>query len=875
LKWSEDTVQTYAAKDFLRGSRYEEDLSVCSAARHCFCLTAFACDDACRLQKIFCGKVNVGRVHIAAANPILAEATLVTDFGVLARNIQRRQQKLVYVSNYHIGAASLALGLSLNMTEQAFATIGCSFWPGYVGTEDCSSCGATPKPPTSETEQWMVLLQIGHKLSPFFEVSHPRWCKWLNEIRNEGDAPSADEVDPSVRALVEALGESFDDADQHVDKALHSLGEKGFAKPDAEHVIQFILKEPVSCPTILLRAAASFKLGADERLNLESNLCDNAPLIVNSLTEDLVDDDESLGFWGFRDSGFVLRMDHNGDTSVSMRGDRYGICGKPLRKLIPFIEKETNTRFDPIKESPFPSPMFSPLTCDISNEDMDLLKSALTKVSVTASDRIRHGSGHSQEDMYLIRTGAIQQMRLPDAVVWPSSEKEVGQLVAMAKSHDWCLIPFGGGTNVSHATRCPAKEVESRPILSVDVRLMDRVLWVNEEDGLAHVQAGITGRALVEEMARRGYTIGHEPDSIEFSTLGGWIATKASGMKRNKYGNIEDIVKSFRVAGSEGSLWRGKGVDEIGACGRESRGMDLLSLTLGSEGSFGIITSAVLRIWPLPECQEHDSVILPDFEHGLRFVRDVARLGLNLPSSVRLLDNEHFRLGQALQGDSSIIERSLTHLWKMAHPVTRSCSPDSVVCATILFEGTREEVQSQRRATKTLASKHGGTCVGARVGKSGYELTFAIAYLRDFALTYNFLAESFESFAPWSKVDTIIQTTKERIKREHRLRCLPGEPFVGSRVTQLYHEGACLYFYFCMNIRGVKNPSSVFAEIEHAARQEILDEGGSLSHHHGIGKLRADFTKRMDSDAYHSFMASVKESVDPSNVFGVRNGALA
>ena len=94
-------------------------------------------------------------------------------------------------------------------------------------------------------------------------------------------------------------------------------------------------------------------------------------------------------------------------------------------------------------------------------------------------------------------------------------------------------------------------------------------------------------------------------------------------------------------------------------------------------------------------------------------------------------------------------------------------------------------------------------------------------------------------------------------------------------MTQLYHEGACLYFYFCMNIRGVKNPSSVFAEIEHAARQEILNGGGSLSHHHGIGKLRSDFTKEMDSDAYHNFIISLKESVDPFNIFGVRNGTLA
>lgn len=826
-------------------------------------------------QNVFLGNVSIGRIHIVAADPVQVNGTDETDFRSLAVAIQRRQQDRLYVSSYHVRTASMALGLPVDTTRRALLAIGCDLWPNTDIPQICLSCKDSPIPPSAASEQWTVLLHFGHKLSVYYAASHPKWCKWLNVIGVDGMTCSNDDLDLSLKSLVGALGRHFDKADELVDKALAVLRAKGFVSPESEHVIQSILDEGDSCPVLLIRAAVSFKLEDNESRSLGSSSDNDAPFFENSAAEDMVVEDESLGFWGFSGSGFVLKMGQDGETVVTMKGDRYSICGKPLRKLIPFIENETRTHIDLLKLPPFTSSKLGPIPCDLNDDDVDLLKSTFTKLSFSVPDRIRHGSGHAQEDIYLIRSGSVTQIRLPDAVVWPSSGDEVMKLVSMAKSRGWCLIPFGGGTNVSHATRCPSRDAEARPILSVDMKLMNGILWVDEEDGLAHVEAGITGRALVEEMARRGYTIGHEPDSFEFSTLGGWIATKASGMKRNKYGNIEDIVKSVRVTGSKGLLWRGNRDDETAVYGRESRGMDLNSVAIGSEGSFGIITSAVLRIWPLPECQEHDSVIFPDFEHGLRFARDVARLGSNLPSSVRLLDNAHFRLGQALRGDSSLVERGLTHLWKMLHPVARSCSPDSAVCTTILFEGTREEVRSQQKAIKSLASKHGGTCVGARIGKSGYELTFAIAYLRDFALTYNFLAESFETFAPWSKVDSIIQATKERIKREHRLRCLPGEAFVGSRVTQLYHEGACLYFYFCMNIRGVDNPSSVFAEIEHAARQEILAGGGSLSHHHGIGKLRSDFTKEMDSDAYHSFMASLKESVDPSNTFGVRNGAFA
>jgi len=417
-------------------------------------------------------------------------------------------------------------------------------------------------------------------------------------------------------------------------------------------------------------------------------------------------------------------------------------------------------------------------------------------------------------------------------------------------------------------------DVEPRPIISLDMREMNKVMWVNEEDGLAHVEAGITGSTLVNEMRRRGYTIGHEPDSIEFSTLGGWIATKASGMKRNKYGNIEDVVKDVRFVGSDGILWQGKEGNRSGFA-RESRGIDLCSLAIGSEGCFGVITSATIRIWPLPEIIEYDSAIFPNFEYGVRFARDVSRLGQSMPASVRLLDNEHFRLGRALQKKSSGLERLTENVLKIAVKAAYSFAQDSAVCATITYEGKRDEVQQQKKLVKKLVSLHGGILTGSKTGRSGYELTFVIAYLRDFAMTYNFLGESFETFVPWSKLEVVAACVKQRIREEHKNRLLPGLPFIGCRVTQLYHEGACLYFYLCINVENVRNPSAVFSEIEHAARHEILKKGGSLSHHHGIGKVRAEFNSKMDSVPFRTALYSLKESLDPGNLFGARNGAFA
>ena len=299
---------------------------------------------------------------------------------------------------------------------------------------------------------------------------------------------------------------------------------------------------------------------------------------------------------------------------------------------------------------------------------------------------------------------------------------------------------------------------------------------------------------------------------------------------------------------------------------------------LGSEGCLGIITSATVRIWPLPNVRDFESVLLRDFDHGLQFLRGVSRQGESrIPASIRLLDNEHFRLGQAMRPkDSTMSEqigRALKKLWVGIQG--SSLDPLRVVCAIINYEGSQEEVLEQKRIIAHHCALHEGIRLGPSLGKAGYNLTFMIAYLRDFAMTFHLLGESFETFSPWSAVDKIVQATKERIRKEHATRFLPGKPFIGCRVTQIYHEGVCLYFYFAMNFENVDNASAVFSAIEHSARAEILRRGGSLSHHHGVGKVRSAFLKDIDSPAFQDAIQSIKRSMDPEQIFGAQNGPFS
>ena len=729
----------------------------------------------------------------------------------------------------------------------------------------------------SESECWALAMQFGHVIAPFLLSSHPKWARWLNPCLSESESTSTNDYDDTVVALVESFVVEFERCDQLVLGAERTLAEKGYDHPTAEHLIQVIPPDDAKqLPRSLLLGFArmlvnekdALLLDPCDELSLNDDPTDDATTTIRDLG---TEDEEDLGFWGFNDSRFILRPDRNGLPTVVMTGSRYSLSNKPLPKLIPFISGETKIEIDLLAESELDRSQVPTIASDLSSEQLDSLRLALLDVSTDIRPRLRNGCGHSQEEIYQLRSGQFGFFRLPDAVVWPKSEAEVEAIIQFCAKHGISLIPHGGGTNVSQATKCPSKEVEPRPIISVDMKKMNQVLWVNEEDGLAHVEAGITGRELFDNLRERGYTMGHEPDSYEFSTLGGWVATKASGMKRGKYGNIEDIVVSIRAVDQNGILCEGK--DGSNTIGRECWGLRPLDLFLGSEGCLGIITSAVVRIWPLPEKKQFESVLLPDFEAGVRFVRDVSRLGRsNLPSSVRLLDNAHFRLGQALRPESSMTEQIVKACLIACSPALRQLQHDRVVCCTIVFEGNEDEVQMQHNLMRKLTIKHSGSLVGSKIGQAGYDLTFAIAYLRDFAMAHKFLGDSFETFVPWSRLEDTIEAVKKRIRREHRDRCLPGQPFVGSRITQLYHEGACVYFYFCMHSDKVEEPSSVFMKIEQAARNEILAGGGCLSHHHGIGKIRAPFVQRVVSEPFRKNLLAIKRGIDPNNIFAARNG---
>lgn len=572
------------------------------------------------------------------------------------------------------------------------------------------------------------------------------------------------------------------------------------------------------------------------------------------------DEAESFDNWGFQDTRFAI----NDNGAATILGTRYELSGKELPRLLPWIRETIGVELDPevTHRTSYPTEIPAAVNSPAFTAEIELFLSG-SQIDTGGEVRLRHGHGQTQEEMFAIKHERLG--RIPDLVVFPESDEQVAQLIQAAKKHNVVLIPFGGGTNVTDALRCVENEV--RVIVSVDMRRMNRVRWIDPENMMACIEAGAVGRHIMTTLEKYGYSMGHEPDSVEFSTLGGWIATNASGMKKNKYGNIEDLVIDVTVATADGKLERATPAP------RESVGSDLRRLIFGSEGTLGIITSAIVKLFPLPEAQEYGSVLFPSYEKGFAFMHELTHTSTP-PASCRLVDNLQFQFGLALKPAATGMKVWKSKLEKMVVTKIKGFDPLKMVALTLVFEGTKDEVQRQQADVYRIAKKHGGMKAGGENGRRGYQLTYSIAYIRDFLMNYYIIAESFETSCAWSDALSICENVKRVLQVEFDRRGLPGKPFITSRITQLYRTGVAIYFYFGFSYLGIENPSQVYLELENIAREEILRCGGSLSHHHGVGKIRQAFLPGIMSDTTMKLKQQVKSGFDPQNIFGAGNQNL-
>ncbi|NKB70902.1 MAG: FAD-binding protein [Candidatus Latescibacteria bacterium] len=568
--------------------------------------------------------------------------------------------------------------------------------------------------------------------------------------------------------------------------------------------------------------------------------------------------------WGYTDT----RFEFDGPRTVKVTGQRYPIAGYSMPYLIPFAEEVLGTSFKPEdmvpenQDHPAPEPRANPAFLEGVAQALEA-----DQISQDPKQRLVHSHGQlSVDETYRLLYGDPLD-RLVDVVLYPQSEEDVQAIVQLAHQHDACLVPYGGGTNVTAALACPADE--ERLIASVDMRRMNQIASLDEDNMQACIEAGISGKQLELQLQARGFTTGHDPDSIEFSTLGGWISTNASGMKKNKYGNIEEIVVSATLVTPTGNI------ETRYTMPRNSTGIQPGLLLFGSEGNLGIITKAVLKLHSRPQVQKYGSLIFPDFAHGVAFLKELRQRQGVVPASIRLVNNFELRFGHALKSaPSSALKKLERKLQDFVLFKIKGFKPLEMAACTIAMEGTPAEVAHQEKVILGTGKRHKGMSGGSTNGQRGYMLTFGIAYIRDFFGQFNILGESFETSIAWDRIHDVTSAVRQQLFDQCKEHGIDGLPYLGFRVTQTYQTGVCIYFTMAFSGKGLDDPVSTYHTIEHGLRQTIIDHGGSLSHHHGIGKIRRQFMPQVHSDNSIDLVRQAKKALDPKNVFAVGNGVF-
>jgi alkyldihydroxyacetonephosphate synthase len=435
-------------------------------------------------------------------------------------------------------------------------------------------------------------------------------------------------------------------------------------------------------------------------------------------------------------------------------------------------------------------------------------------VSTAAADRLRHARGQSFPDLIALRSGRIPVF--PDGVAYPLSAIDVRVLLHYAATVGARLIPYGGGTSVvGHITPEPG----AAPVLTVDMRRMNRLLHLDPENQLARFGAGVAGPDLEAQLQAHGYTLGHFPQSFEQSTLGGWIATRSRGQQSLGYGRIEQLFVGGTVEAPMGSL-------HLAPFPASATGPDLREMVLGSEGRLGILTEAIMRVVPVPACEDFRAVFFPDWEHAYTAVRRIAQSGCPL-SMIRLSTPAETAMNFALAGH----RRGVALLRQLL--ALRGVG--AAGCMLLLgFTGRQAMVDLSRTTVLGIAREHHGVHVGRALGRQWQRGRFRAPYLRDQLWTRGYAVDTVETATNWQNVPAMVEAIEHAL---HRALADQGEHVHAfTHLSHVYPHGSSVYTTFLFRLgQGPGETGRRWQALKTAACETIMAHGGTISHQHGVG----------------------------------------
>jgi alkyldihydroxyacetonephosphate synthase len=456
--------------------------------------------------------------------------------------------------------------------------------------------------------------------------------------------------------------------------------------------------------------------------------------------------------------------------------------------------------------------------------------------------RVSHAAGRSYPDLVRLRSG---QVTGPDLVVYPGSHDEVRALLEACSDAGVAVVPFGGGTSVVGGVDPDSGSFPA--VVAVDMARIAGVIEVDDVSLLARVAAGTTGPDLEAALAERHLTLGHLPQSWEFITIGGAVATRSAGQASTGYGRIDKQVLGLRLAAPAGE------VDVKVQPGTAGPTPAMRELIVGSEGALGIITEATLMVKPFPEVRQYEGWSFKSFAAGVEAFREMEQAHAAGDVS-RLSDETETMMSLASAGQSGGRAAKLAQRYLKLRGHQGGC------LAIVGFEGEAEEALDRANRARMLLRSAGGLRLGRRPGAAWEHQRFRAPYLRDELMDRGVMVETLETATTWTNLHFLYQAVADALRSALGERCL-----VLCHVSHLYPAGASLYYTF-MAAQERGREIEQWREAKTAACDAIIGAGGTITHHHAIGTDHAPWVRDEIGETGVDVLRAAKAQLDPRGI---------
>jgi alkyldihydroxyacetonephosphate synthase len=459
-------------------------------------------------------------------------------------------------------------------------------------------------------------------------------------------------------------------------------------------------------------------------------------------------------------------------------------------------------------------------------------------------ERVARAAGRGYPDLVRLRAGEPEAA--PDAVVAPASHEQVRALLEHCARESLAVVPFGGGTSVVGGV-APLRGPHAG-VIALDTGRMDEVVALDRESLTVTVGGGMRARALEGYLAARGLTLGHFPQSFEYVSLGGCAATRSAGQASSGYGSIEKLVVGIRLAAPAGDL-------ALPAIPATAAGPSQRGLVVGSEGALGVIDELSLRVRPAPQTSIYEGAFFSNFQSGVNALRGLAQEHA-MPEVARLSDEPETRMSLALAGGARLKDR-LGRAYLRARGYADGC------LAILGFEGAEPEATVRRARALAIVRREGGLPVGRSPGEAWRRSRFEAPYMRDDLLTLGVMVETLETATQWSNLVRLHGQVARAIAAALAACGTPG--LVMCHVSHLYETGASLYFTF-LAARREEDELGQWQAAKRAASDAIVAGGGTITHHHAIGRDHAPWMQAEAGREGVAALRALKAQLDPAGI---------